>query len=214
MTERTWTQSTLREAFPTAKNLGDIIAAAETQAKLEGVVVCEIRANGLRLTEAQEGVYKDTALSEIQTFSVKTQQIDNLLDESLDGCCEYLAKIAESLEKASVLFRDEDLSTAHKYYKNCTEGVQLFIEMLTHYKIVYQRTRGELPFDWKTHETKLLHTLGQILDAYRKKNYILVADLLEYDLIDVLNVWRQELMQLERSQRRDSGAEPSNEIQT
>ena len=214
--QKTWTIAEISKDFSGCATLGEVIASAEAMAKQENLVVCEVRANGLRLTEEQEAQYKGTSVGELSSFEIKVQKIDALLDESLGGCLDYLAKLSDSMEVASGLFRTEDLVTAHKYYKTCVEGAELFIEMITHYKIVYKNAHRNLQtgiFDWKTHEDRLLDVLGQILDAYKLKNYILVADLLEYDLINVLTLWREELIKLERQPNRDSRG-PVPEIQT
>jgi hypothetical protein len=154
--------------------------------------VCSVTVNGLNLSEDQEDKFKDTAINEIKDFSIKTQSLKFLLDESIAQCSTFLGSLTLSIETAAQMYRAEDLAAAHRFYSTCIEGAQLFIEMLTHYKIAIRNSGVAYPAPWKTLEAVTERTLRQILEAYREKNYILVADLLEYELSPILVQWQGE----------------------
>jgi hypothetical protein len=146
--EKTWTQKELGTAFPDAKTLQEIIKATSRLAQKEGAVVCEVSVNGLSLSEEDEDKFKDSALGEIASFRVKVEKVETLLDESLIGCREYLLKLTGSIEHAAALFRTDDLVSAHKFYRTCIDGAGLFVDMIAHYKIVYENSRGTLTESW------------------------------------------------------------------
>jgi hypothetical protein len=57
-----------------------------------------------------------------------------------------------------------------------------------------------------------MSTLSTVLEAYKQKNYILVADMLEYDLIDVFVSWQKELSSLSTKAIRDRTTTESEDI--
>jgi hypothetical protein len=190
MTELSWTSPDLTRDFPTITTLGELIEASSKAARASGQFVCAVNVNGIDLNEEQESQFNSTPIGEIQNYVIKTQNLKVLLDESMAQCREFLGHLMGSLEKAARMFRAEDIAAAHRFYSTCIEGTQLFIEMVTHYKVAYQNSQGPCPESWSILEKTLEKSLFQILEAYRQKNYILVADLLEYELSPILGQWQ------------------------
>ncbi|MDZ4678107.1 MAG: hypothetical protein SGI74_11445 [Oligoflexia bacterium] len=209
MKTKIWNHEQLIESYPAALSLKDVLAQFNIEADSDGHVVCEVSVNGIVLDEETEIQFGGNALSEIQTISVKTQDPLILLDESLVSSNEYINRILIALEHSSQLFRSEAIHEAHTYYRGCVEGTQWFIEMITHYKSAYQGLKGTLSANWLELEQAMILVLEQIFDAYKEKNYILVADLLEYDLITIFHRWQQELSQSGNS--RNSGQRAGSE---
>jgi hypothetical protein len=193
MTEVIWNAGELASDFPDLKTLGELIDRASAVARQRGQFVCSIKVNGLNLSEDQEAKFGQTPLAEVNDFSIKIQDLDLLLDESTNQCVTFLNHLIKSLEVASHMFRAEDLAAAHRFYRTCIEGTQLFIEMLTHYKVAAQNSKKVDLGGWSKLELSLQRALMQILEAYRQKNYILVADLLEYELSPVFIQWQGAL---------------------
>ena len=194
MTEIKWNGEDLRRNFPQSKTLGELVEVTSKQARERGEFVCAITVNGLSINEEQEARFDSTLVDEISEFSIKIQSLSVLLDQSIEECSIFLGQLIKSIETAAEIFRTEDLTRAHQFYKTCIEGTQLFVEMLTHYKVAYQKGFGPVPESWGHFETKLTLALRQILEAYRQKNYILVSDLLEYEICQVLSDWQKELI--------------------
>lgn len=194
MTELTWNSDDIQREFPNIQTLGELIMATSEKAREQGEFVCAVEVNGMFLNEEQETDFDKTPMAEVKKFAIKMQTLKVLLDESLVQCANFLGQLTMSLENAAQMFRAEDLTAAHKFYKTCIDGTQLFIEMMTHYKIAYQNSLGPCPGSWVFSENRMAGVLRQILEAYRQKNYILVADLLEYELSPILSQWRIDLM--------------------
>jgi hypothetical protein len=194
MTELTWNSEDIQREFPNIQTLGELITATSDKAREQGEFVCAVQVNGMFLNEEQETNFDKTPMKEVKKFAIRMQTLKVLLDESLVQCADFLFQLTTSMENAAQMFRAEDLTAAHKFYRTCIDGAQLFIEMMTHYKIAYQNSFGPCPESWVSSENRMAGVLRQILEAYRQKNYILVADLLEYELSPILSHWRIDLM--------------------
>ena len=202
--ERVWSPQDLTRDFPEATSLKNIIDQATQVVEDSGEVVCEIRINGIILSENEEDKFAQNSKEEILSLSIKSQEPLKLLDESIVGCSGYIDKIMVAIEKASFLFRTADLAGANDYHSKCIQATEHFVEMITHFKIAYQTLKGGLPASWLKLEQAMLSSFTQILEGYSNKNYILVADLLEYDLSNIFASWRHELRMLEQNQIEES----------
>jgi hypothetical protein len=197
--EHTWTGSELREKFQGHQTLKELLIATQSYVEELGEVVCEYEVNGITLTESEETRFSETLADEVTTFCVRSERPLKLLDDSIEGCTQYIDKILETLDRASNLFRLGDVKGAHECHTRCIEAAEIFVEMITHYKIAYQTLKGGLSANWTKLEQDMLATLTQIFDEYSKKNFILVADLLEYDLSNIFTAWKLELASLDHS---------------
>jgi hypothetical protein len=207
--EHSWSGDEIRNLYPDALSLSEVLLRVEKTVGEMGEVVCEYEINGVTLSEAEEQRFAQTSAREIQILCVRSQKPLKLLDDSIVGCLEYIDKILLTLEDASKLFRLGDVHGAHECHRKCISASEVFVEMITHYKIAYQSLKGGLPPSWSALEISMLSTLTGIFEEYGKKNYILVADLLEYDLSNIYSSWKEELAGLERhgsSETKSEGA--------
>lgn len=190
MISRQWTSSEIKSAFPSANNLGDVLGFVSEEITKNGEVLCEVRVNDVLLSEDEEQKYSCTPISEITSLDIKASTPQSLLEGSLQGCRDYLERLAGAFEKTADLFRGEHLHKAHDFYGQCIDGADWFVQLVTHYKVVYQSLRGPVSIDWLQAEVQLMEVLNEVLGAYEKKDYILLADLLEYEVTTVINTWR------------------------
>ena len=194
-TER-WTAEQIHADFPTAQNLGQIIQ--EFTKRIEGKagqVLCEVRVNDILLSEIEEDKFHSTPLEQIQTIDFKFSGPEQLLSDSLNSCREFIPKLNEAFERAADLFRREDMEKAHAFYRSCIGGADWFVQLLTHYKVVHESLYGSVSSNWMNLEVRLIESLNTVLVAYEKKDFILLADLLEYEVITILQDWGIQLDQ-------------------
>lgn len=196
MMQNFWKTDDIAKNFPEANNLEGVIDALCNWTQQRGRVVCSITVNGVRLNESEEKKFSKMPVREISEIKTESQTPEELLDESLIGCREHLKKLLEAYEKISFLFRQQDIHYAHRYHRYAIDSMQQFFEIVSHYRILYEATREALPIRWAELEKLVPAVLDQILAAYEKKDYNLVADLLEYDLLGLLEDWDKLINQI------------------
>lgn len=191
--QMSWTGEEIKSKYPDAQVLEDVLGAVNKEVESQGQVVCEVKVNGLLLDEEEEKNFFTTPVSEINDMVVQCQDPNTLLDESLESGMAYLDRLIPAVEQCSALFRGDDLAEAHTFHFNCVEGAVWFVKLATHFKLAYLKFRGEVSPEWQEVESRFAQVLGEVLEAYEKKNYILVADLLEYELLTTFEKWREIL---------------------
>lgn len=186
----------LNKNFPESKNLSELIESLSLWAHKRGQVICSISVNGVHLNEQEEKKFAQVPLNQIEEIKIQTQTPQMLLDESLIDCREHLKKLMAGYEQIATLFRKGDAHHAHRSHRFAIDGMQQFFEVVSYYGQLFESVRGPLPPLWHKLEKKLPEVLDQILDSYEKKDYFLVADLLEYDLLSVLEEWDRLINQI------------------
>ncbi len=195
MTHYRWSQTELVASYPEAENFGALIGCLEKEVTKFGEVICDIRVNG-ELVADEEGATKDLKIDAIQLVEVTAQKPTDLLSDSLDSTLEYLDRLVVALEKNAFLFRGADLKKAYEFHRSCIEGTQWFVKMVTLFKGAYENAFQVPLVGWQENEDELEKVLRQVLDVFQAKNFVLMADVIEYDLLNNLQNWRERLREI------------------
>jgi hypothetical protein len=204
MIENIWKSEDFKKLSPQATNLKDLIAAASAFVQTSGRVVCEVKVNGMVLTEDDESRFAAADLDDVKTLHLRSQEPEALLFESLLGLQDYLGRLIPAIDSTAELFRLDDLTLAHRRCSSLVQGIQTLLEAVGHSKHVFESVRGSVPQKWSDLETDTTEIFKTMLAAYEKKDFILVADLLEYELSPALGQWQIQLVAL--SELRDHNA--------
>ncbi len=199
MIENYWLTRDLHAKFPQSQTLGELIDALTAWNHSQGRVMCSVSVNGIKLREEEEKKFSMVKLAEIAEIRVESETPENLLDESLMGCREYIEKLTFAFDKISILLRDKEFNYAFHYQETALETFKAFYELATHFRIVYESVRTEVSAEWQNAEARTPLILSDIIDGYEKKDYQLVADLLEYEMMTVLDQWKSEIYKLGQS---------------
>ena len=194
MQRQFWNKESLNRDFVGCETLQNVIAAVSKQFNGKGQVICEVRANELLLTEEEERKFSGTPLAQLNSLEIQAATPQELLDGALESCREYFEQMTKVFERVADQFRSEDTHKAQQSFQKAIKGADWFVQLLTHYKVVHENLRGPVAMSWKAAEFKLLSILNQVLDASERKDFVLLADLLEYEVINCFNQW-QELLQ-------------------
>jgi len=188
MNEFHFSELEIVEKFGAYQTLGEVITEIETQSKSKDAVVCEIKVNGLLFHEEDEKCYGETSVTDIKTLSFKTQNVDHLVVESICSLLNYLSKLTDSVIQTSEKLRLGQWEEAHKNLNAVVAGTEWVVDMLSQIRIVDKKA-SLLDLDWKALDVEFLGATRGLLDAFEKSDYVLVADLLEYDWSNSLEKW-------------------------
>ncbi|MCC6278618.1 MAG: hypothetical protein IT289_11950 [Oligoflexia bacterium] len=186
-----WNHDQLKIDFPNASNLDSILDAINGEANTAGRFLFGVEINGLPLTEEQEESLGRSPVDQIVSLKVSQADRAELFSESLQGLEEYSQKLAGAFEKASVLFRGADIPKAAQFCEKTILLTQGFVEMLNNFKVVYGSEFGLISSAWSRQELQTLKLLDECLSAFKRMDYLLVADIMEYELTAVAEGWGQ-----------------------
>lgn len=196
-TSFSFSKSEISNLYPGMETLGVLLGQLEKEAQTRGEVICEIQVNGKSILndEAAAGLLP---LGDVESLSITAQKPIDLLAETISSACEYLDRLVVALEKNAFLFRGNDLKKAHEFHRSCIEGTQWFVQMVSLFKSAYENAYQQSLNGWAENERELAQILKTVLEAFNSKNLVLMADLIEYDLLNTLQKWREELDTINR----------------
>lgn len=170
--------------------LGEILKSLERDFFHRGQVVCEIIVNGMLLKEADEGRLSLAKAHEIESLSLKTSPIAPLLKEAALSTSGYVIQLKDVSVKNSEQFRLEDIGQAHVLFSAVIDGADSLLEMVKHIRNVASNLdHGPVPAQWDAVEYKFIQVLRGLVKAFQNRDFILVADLLEYEWTTALESW-------------------------
>lgn len=152
----------------------------------------EVKVNGQPFQEVDHGPAVTLGRQAIDRLEVETVSAREVALHFLANADGYLKAIATSIERVAELFRVGDEATASSHYLNTLESLQLFMQVL-------QTCRDTLGLDFNRIGSggvsverllrKLQRLIQELLLAQEQEDWVLLADLLQYDLAEEIASW-------------------------
>jgi hypothetical protein len=191
MTTSVWNKNEIEKQFQTCATLKDLIGFIETDFSARGEVVCEIRINGILIDENDEAKFANQATSEIRDLSVRSTKPAVLIVDALNSTIAFIPQLETRALATAEHFRAADLVRGQVAFAEITEGCQWMVETLLHVKGAaagLQITLENLDL-WQSSEKRFFDVTQDLLKARSTKDWILLADILEYELTTLLQSW-------------------------
>ena len=154
----------------------------------------EVKVNGAPYEQAAMGQPTSVFRTQISRLDVETQDIREVALHFMSNADIYLRTIAASSERVAEMFRVSDEREANEHYLRTLDSLQLFMQVLATSRDAFNLNFNRLLADgsWpEMHLERLLSLIKEMLAAQEEEDWILLADLLQYDLVDALRRWQE-----------------------
>ena len=166
-----------------------------------GVGVTNVKLNGKDITGADWSSFSALPVKDIEHLEVHTGNLALLAGEMLNSVDDFTWRLVSELGRSSEAFRIGDQQRAFDSYARTLDGIQL----LTHTTSALQRNLGIDPTSIMfagrpSHEyfSKLQPLVDDMFAAQSREDWVLLADLIEYELIPqfedrqrILRLWSE-----------------------
>ncbi len=196
MTDSNWTSDQIATEFTDCETVGEVLHRLETIVASRGEVICEIRLNGQVIDETDEARLaqdpeKTNPRTAIQSLSIKSDRPEHLIGQALRSSLSFIPLLTRASVDTASRFRDGDVHMGSEQLGEALEGCQWFVETIHHARGaasgigvgVHQVER------WQQAEQMLFNVISELTATFDRKDYLLVADLLEYELTTALEMW-------------------------
>ncbi|MGE9744813.1 hypothetical protein [Bdellovibrio bacteriovorus] len=184
------------ENIPLARVFSDI----ESDLRHTNQVVCRYIVNGLEVAEADEARFSTVTLEQIETLEYLTENSRDLTGIVLRGWIEAMPELIQQTENLAKRMRVQGLSGLLKSIHDLVHNCEFLIDSaMTIKETMGDQFFGATPLDWGKTEAESKRTVLEALRALENKDFVLLADVLEYDLNNVLQMWLDHLKVLEKS---------------
>ena len=132
-----------------------------------------------------------TSITSIELLELELAHLGDLLANNLANAKEYLEKLIPGFQKAADLFRIGNEQEAHKFYLHILDGIDWFSQVVLN--IVKSRGNQVEGQSLGDRQEKLTGLMAQMLEANQNQDWVLMADLLEYEMIPYYEDWQETL---------------------
>ncbi len=185
----------------TGETLKEILDGVKNEKLEMGRFIDRVVCNGEDVS-LEPGEHLNLSASEIETLEIEAPEIRDLILKNLSNAEEYLVKLIPGIKKAAELFQLGNEQEANQYLVHIIDGVDWFSQVVETVIQTKQAQPESVQFDEKSlveRKDQLLVLSAQMLDANKNKDWVHMADLLEYELLPYYQDWAKILPQLKQS---------------
>ena len=138
--------------------------------------------------------------SDIDSLEVELANLKDLVATNLANALDYLKKLIPGFEQAADLFRTGNEQEANKYYLQILDGIDWFSQVVS---VIMSPDEGETELpdtdveSLEVRQKKLTDLMSQMLEANQNQDWVLLADILEYEMVPFYKDWEKILSKLE-----------------
>ena len=172
------------------ETLGDLLLHIEKEGVPQGNVVRAIKIDGQESSPDSPEAQK-TPLSEIATLEVEISTLSDIINKNIENADAYLIRLIPGIEKSVELFRMGNEQEANKFFINIIDGIDWLSQVLD-IILTAKAIPPDTVFDGKSIQDRLdslMDLTQQMVDANKNQDWVLLADLLEYEILPYYQEW-------------------------
>ena len=178
------------------KSLGDLLLHLEKNDVAQGSVVRSIQIDGQEFSP-DESATRKTLLSEIEILEIEISTLPDIINKNIENADAYLIRLIPGIEKSVELFRIGSEQEANKFFINIIDGIDWLSQVLDMI-LTAKAISPDTVFDGKSIQDRrasLVDLTQQMVDANKNQDWVLLADLLEYEILPYYQEWSNLLPQ-------------------
>jgi hypothetical protein len=172
-------------------NLEEILLNLMEHPATNGRIICTVVLNGSPYSEEVPHAALEVDRSSIATLSLDTLTLEDMGLNFLKSGPRYLETLLEALPRIVESFRLGDEQEANEHFLNFLEALQLLMSMLEqtrHVLNLWQGGEGENSSELTGYLDSLVEILNTLIALQEQKDWVFLADVLEYELADSLRL--------------------------
>ena len=188
-------------------NLEDLIYDVMVNHVPGDKLVVEVKTNDVTFSERWPGEAKVIPLDKIVKIDFITESIENIASKMLDDMPVQIDSITEGMLKSAELFRVADEQEANLNFIKILNSLRSFVNFITQLKKTNVINWDALEIDEMnidTHYEKLIKLIDEMLDVQEDEDWILLADLIEYELNPIMKKWKDFLIQANENLKKNN----------
>ena len=182
----------LSEAITVSDAL-DVVSKGELQCNH---LVTEVMVNGKSLSLEDDKEAEGIACDQVESLAVTSCTSSELLQESLKEALAYVGEMLPLVSKTAEFYRQGKAHEANQAYGQCLEAVQRLLKSGVVIKTAMALLREDIELDhFMVLEGKggVLELFEGMLEAQSSHDWVLLADMLEYEITPLLKQWSKDL---------------------
>jgi hypothetical protein len=182
-------------------NLEDLIYEVMSNHTAGDKLITEVKVNDVTFSERWPGEAKIIPIDKIVRIDFITSSIEIIASKMLEDIPAQVESITKGLLEAAELYRVADEQEANLNFIKIVTSLRDFVNFVTQLKnadVVPWEKLEIKGMDIETYYTRLIKLIDEMLDVQEDEDWILLADLIEYELAPIMNKWKEFLMEAKK----------------
>ena len=174
--------------------LGDYLIKLKEEQFSQKEFVASLIVNGEKILESRHDEVLQRPLAEVESLVIETDTPVSVSLRTLSKTDEFIQAMLTLIEESADKFRLEDESIANQHFIRVVDGLQTFVDVLTKLKSLNNLDLTKIIVDGEPaskREGALLELFNGLHESQVNKDWITLADLLEYELAANISEWRE-----------------------
>ncbi|MEZ4872447.1 MAG: hypothetical protein R2827_09440 [Bdellovibrionales bacterium] len=186
-----WEREEVQVQFGKCSRLSEVIDIIEQDCWNKGHVVCQVSLNGEILSEEDEMRLANSGVNEITSIEVKIQSVNEVLTRTKMDMEAWAGRAIDFCEKCVKCIQEGELDWVNNHFVSLADGLNWYVESLYVLKSSIRTLQKKNDIDpiWIETEKSFHSVVKEMVTAFEGQDYILLQDVLEYDLPENLNKW-------------------------
>ncbi|GJL77136.1 MAG: hypothetical protein NPINA01_01250 [Nitrospinaceae bacterium] len=179
----------------TGETLGEVLDHILAKKPSKGNYFSKIRLNDKDVPFDSETI-RETPVSQIETLETEISSLDEILKKNITNAQDYLQKLIPGIQKAADLFRSGSEQEANKFFLNIIDGMDWFSQVTGSIAQAVGLKAETALWGGKSFpalQENLVEWTQQMVEANKNKDWVLLADLLEYEILPFYREWEEHL---------------------
>ena len=173
-------------------NLEELLLMLQKQSVPENHLIGTIKVNGEMFSETYPGQSKEVGLTTVGSVDVTTVSSEQLASAITKDSGVFIDRLVQGTNKTAELFRIADESEANAHFVNLVEAMRDFIQIIGRLQKILQWDFKEIVYEGEPVQAewdRLVGLIDELTEVHEQRDWILMADLLEYELAPCFTKW-------------------------
>jgi hypothetical protein len=195
MTKTTFTRQQIADSFHEISDLGALMRALESKFLEQGEVVCQFHLNGMKITENDEKRLSQIPLGEVETIEIESENPQALLFGLIENWIAELPTLVRNADELAQEIKFKGIEGRLKAFVDLIDSCQFLTESLISLEGIVKSPAID-QVQWRKAEQLTARAIGQGIKSFEAKDFVLLSEILEYDLAHALQVWLEQIQTL------------------
>ncbi len=200
------TKNHIQKKFKTCSTFGDLISSLEEIKEKEGNVICGMRINGQEVSLDDEKSMALSGVDFIETIELKFENSRDLVFNTMNSLISFLQELRKQSKIVALSFREghhkDGIQQFAQFIDSCEWANDSLFELRAAFHSQDIKVKSESL--WISTSQTFAGVLKAMIGTFEVRDYVLLADLLEYELTEVIDYW-VELLQGEFDHNKRKG---------
>jgi hypothetical protein len=177
---------------PALRTWQDLLSHLESQSLSRDEVITSVQFDGDDISNFRDEEALTTDLSPIEEVRVRAMARDELMRETIVEAEAYLRNLEAAAVNVAEMFRRQQLNQANSGLQELLSGIKLYVALLRGMDLSVSGLAGTCESIDKVLDP-MAATLQEQINAQGRQDWMLVADILEYELATQLTAFEEVL---------------------